>query len=263
MPNSFGIPLVIFVAFSLSGCLKAIEHIRENPGEEIKVCRVEKILTDFHDGPVDGNIIDFPDPFEVDFHYNAAGEPIDMLSSFSLYNGQNNDYFRYDKLGRLKDFLISYNKSGVIIWNRYSYPQKNQIRDSVFDYGGSLITDPNPEQEQFADIVTYQLDPKGRIVKATLEFPSLPGSTFVTNYVYDARGNLVRPGITYDDKVNPFRTSSTFMFIYQDYSVNNPSTTHASAYNAYGLPTDITGFDVFGGEFGPSTIQYSCSMAWK
>ncbi len=135
------------------------------------------------------------------------------------------------------------------------------IRDSFFAYGSTPITAPNPDPEQFEYFLTYQLDAKGRVVKAIPSPPTDPSNS--TLYAYDARGNLVRPGVTYDDKVNPYRTSSTWMFIYQDYSVNNPSTTHVAAYNAYGLPTDITSYGIFSSNYSPFTIQYSCSMAWK
>ncbi len=108
LPNSFGIPLAIFTTFTLSGCLKAIETIRENPGEEIKACRVEKILTNFQYGADD---LLQPHLFEVDFDYNSAGQPIDMLASFDLTGPQDYYHFRYDKIGRLRDYIVTYGPS--------------------------------------------------------------------------------------------------------------------------------------------------------
>src|SRR6185369_6306838 len=91
----------------------------------------------------------------------------------------------------------------------------------------------------------YQLDKEGRISKVyTLsglphQPPQLDGEV-----TYDANGNLplAGPDLSYDDKVNVYRTNKVWQFVFQDYSRNNQVKIDYfffNEYNNFGLPTLI------------------------
>jgi hypothetical protein len=251
----------------LSGCSKAIDYIRDNPNEVLKQCQVQtlQVYSDY-------------DGF-VNVDYNAAGNPADMLFHFFDSTGPAtpsaiDNHFRYDKRNRLTDYLQNYViavfgvQPGALLWDRYSYPRANIVVDSFFTYGDMLITDPNPPISSFDYVRIFQLDGEGRIIKITQG--SGPGS--VTNFSYDRNGNLVIPDVTYDSTVNPYRTNAVWMFVFQNYSVNNP---HAqseygpllsySDLNPFGLPQVIApvvsggGGYLFGNDFYRLNITYACS----
>ena len=87
---------------------------------------------------------------------------------------------------------------------------------------------------------------------------------------YDRNGNLVRPGVTYDDKINIYRTNRVWQFINGDYSRNNPVTgggfysfpVTPAAYNGAGLPTRFLGPStlIFGYSFYTMDVTYSCDV---
>ena len=253
----------------LSGCSKAIDYIRDNPNGVLKQCQVQTLQ-------VNSDNAGF-----VNVDYNAAGNPTDMLYHFFDSTGPASpsavdNHFRYDKRNRLTDYLQNYVfgifgvQPGAVTWDRYSYPRANIVVDSFFTYGDMLITDPNPPISSFDYIRIFQLDGEGRITKITQG--SGPGS--VTSFSYDRNGNLVIPGVTYDSTVNPYRTNATWMFVFQNYSVNNP---HAqseygpllsySDLNPFGLPQVIAplvsggGGYLFGNDFYQLNITYACSCA--
>jgi hypothetical protein len=255
----------------VSGCTKAIDYFRDNPGEIIKQCQVQTLQV-YSDNTG-----------TVDIDYNAAGNPVDMLYHFFDSTGPAtpsalDNHFRYDKRNRLTDYLQNYVSGGpvtiepgALLWDRYSYPRANVVVDSFFEYGDMLITDPNPSISSFDYVRIFQLDGEGRINKITQG--SGPGS--VTNFSYDRNGNLVVPGVTYDSTVNPYRTNAVWMFVFQNYSVNNPhqeieygQLLTYSDLNAFGLPQVIApvvsggnlyGGYLFGNDFFQMNITYACS----
>jgi len=83
---------------------------------------------------------------------------------------------------------------------------------------------------------------------------------FSDSYQYDASGNLVRPGVTYDDKVRIYRTNDIWMFLMRDYSKNNAVV--ANEYNAAGYPTFVnnssTPFGIMGADLRFARINYGC-----
>jgi hypothetical protein len=255
--------------FVLPGCTKEYKYIHDHPGEEIKLCQLESIsiLTMNPDKLGEAP----PDSVGITINYNTAGNPVSMISSSTESNSTDgvNFYFRYDKYGRLTDYITTYvGETGAIIWKRYFYPDNKTIVDSTFDYVGD-ISNPVPPASSFDTYVdVYKLDGQGRVIKDIETFPS----SGVTDYVYNAEGNLVRDGARYDNKVNPYRTNKVWMLTNLDYSVNNPLVVAQStdplqilAYNAYGLPLEYTGAFLFGysniyiAEF-PSNmkLQYAC-----
>jgi len=254
----------------VSGCTKALDYFRDNPGEVIKQCQVQTLQVYSDNGGT------------VNIDYNSAGNPVDMLYYFFDSTGPEDPsatdkHFRYDKRNRLTDYLQNYVSGlfgiepGAITWDSYSYPRANIVVDSFFAYGDMLITDPNPPISSLEYIRIFQLDGEGRIIKVTQG--SGPGS--VTNFSYDRNGNLVVPGVTYDSTVNPYRTNAVWMFVFQNYSVNNPHQEIEygplltySDLNAFGLPQVIApavsggnlyGGYLFGNDFFQMNISYSCS----
>jgi hypothetical protein len=142
------------------------------------------------------------------------------------------------------------------------------VVDSEFAYGDMPITAPAPPQSSFEGIVrTYRLDELGRVIWDSATYGG------INTFSYDRKGNLIRPGVTYDDKLNPYTTNSVWRFLNQDYSVNNPlvdnlgyqlDTFSYSNFNAVGLPKMLTvssntrGNRFFYG-FQTMAITYDCS----
>ena len=260
----------VAVVLLFSGCSKAIDYLRDNPGEVIKQCQVQKLQVNSDTVYIDDN---------------SAGNPVDMIYHFFYPLGPGNsyaidNYFRYDKWNRLTDLLAVFNFPGVgesssaLTWNRYSYPRPNIVLDSFFTYGNMPVNSPNPPLSQLDYLKIFQLDGEGRIIKETIEFPSLPGQSSVGNFSYDRNGDLVIPGVTYDSTVSPYRTNAVWMFIFQNYSVNNayqeegfPPLLSYTDINAFGLPQVIVpavsggGGYFFGYDFFQMNITYSCSCS--
>ncbi len=86
-------------------------------------------------------------------------------------------------------------------------------------------------------VTDYYYDSLGRIKQTDFMWAGVPGSGWITNYDYDANGNLIRSGITYDNRNNIHNVNNWFRFISRDYSKNNPYT--ASSYTGYWLPRNI------------------------
>jgi hypothetical protein len=89
------------------------------------------------------------------------------------------------------------------------------------------------------------------------------GSTYPTQiyqFEYDGNGNLVTPGVVYDNKINFHRTNKIWMFLDRDYSINNPFA--AETYNSNHLPvklvTDKTSDFLWISYIAETTLTYSC-----
>lgn len=256
LPRVLSTLLPALPLFFLSGCYKTIPE----PPEVVNACRITAFGTSN-----DGTFI--PDMLVT---YNASGNPTDVSTNppgqwgvLSMYDM----HFRYDAFGRLTDFIINYaDAPGAVIWNRYSYPHPGIIVDSAFDYSDALADGPPPTTAIDINIHTYRLDDKDRIISDNDE-----------QFQYDRNGDLIRSGVTYDNKVNIWRTNAVWMFIAQDFSLHNPlngiatalSPLEIPAYNSYGLPLE---FELLPGgeptELNPNIligfsstlqIQYDCS----
>jgi hypothetical protein len=239
----------------MPGCSKVYDYIHQHPGDDSKICKILKLK--FPGGPGDVNV-----------SYNAAGDPTSMVLEVPWFPGQANwvdRYFRYDKQHRLSDYLLAYHGSpGPVVWHHYTYPSGKKVVDSMFAYAG-LLTDPEPPRSNFNQLITYNLDAAGRIIKRTYgnSAPTDPGT--VTDFVYDSKGNLVRPGISYDKKINIYRTSKVWMFFNVDYSTNNPlpAPLKITAYNEFDLPLvfkDNPSYNNYLFDYGFNELQvvYAC-----
>jgi YD repeat-containing protein len=248
------IPLIT-VSFFFSACSKIRDKINQDCFDVSKFCRIASIDADFT-----GNGV-----FEhFQFSYNAAGDP----QKWSFTDGENgvDYYFRYDKKGRLTDVLATKREqTSVIVWNRFSYPSPRMIIDSFYFSLGNL-NDPHPPYDpgKPGSRTVMQMDEQGRLAKLLHANPD--GSDYV--YSYDPNGNLILPGVNYDDKVNIYRTSRVWQLLYRDYSRNNPTTAVSgqfvtpAAYNAYGLPTRFLGpfWAIFVFPFSTMNVSYSCDV---
>ena len=229
-------PILAILALSsltlFCSCVKEYDYVKQHPGAEVTGCRINMLII-----PKDSLKV-LPDTFWV--HYNAFGDPSEMIASGRAQNWQGDYHFRYDKYHRLTDYfwgepaLSDYR----LIWHRYTYIGKSLVSDSLFTYiehGGG----PNPPLANFSHLTIDSLDAEGRIIKATE--PGNPPFIGYTNY--NAKGNIQDPWRVYDNKLNIYHTSRVWMFIMGNYSVNNqlnrdPQSPliHITSYNAAGLP---------------------------
>lgn len=172
-------------------------------------------------------------------------------------------HFRYDKQGRLTDYFCNYyGNYGGLIWHRYSYPKKNTIIDSSFDYVGDIRSPIPPDTSFDMYVDELKLDETGRIIKDIALFPTDGPPYAFTDYTYDKYGNLIKPGTPYDDKINPYHTNHVWMFTNKDYSVNNASPMGVTGYNQYGLPLGFSSAYLFNLGISTISIQYACDIGY-
>lgn len=245
----------------LPGCQKLFDYIKDNPGEAKKYCKINKLKWRNY-GYTEAKVT-----------YNAAGNPVSLLIEGNNGAGVIFDYrFRYDNINRITDCIRNVHGSpGAMQWNRYSYPTKNRIIDTVFYYSG-LVTDVIPPNANTAieyTVYAYDLDNNGKVYKTT----QFTAEGDVDNEVYSnytAQGNLILEYVTYDDKMNPYLTHPVWPFVYNDYSLNNRLYTNEHpfqfnnkivAYNDWGLPTKLTANEalLFGSRYDTLEIEYQCS----
>lgn len=223
--------VVLFTLSCFSSCYKIYDYVKQHPGAEVDVCRVKYL---------------FEQTDTITIHYNAAGDPIDMVKNHLTIGGswQSDKVFRYDNAHRLTDYIWATKGSDYrLIWHRYGYPKKSIITDSLFTY----ISDgsgPNPPKDNFSHVTIDSLDAQDRIVKTT-DYSKGSSDIFVTTFNYNAKGNLDLPYAVYDNKLSILHTSKVWMLLLNDYSVNNRlnrygGTMTVTNYNAAGLPLDFT-----------------------
>lgn len=249
MKPLLAVTIIACLFVPLSGCEKVMEYLQQNPDADIKYCNITKFIE--NSGPSGART--------ATFTYNAFGNPTSVTVT-NVGTGNPNRVFKYDSYQRLVEYRGEYTNGNYEYWYRYAYtPASNRIiSDTVYIFGPL-----GPEPTTFFDrrITNYTYDGGGRIIQTSTVSTVFPGPPTVANYTYDPMGNLVRPGIIYDAKINLHRTNRVWMFLDRDYSLNNPLT--ADAYNANGLPTVINsplplrGF--IGFYLNDSDIQYKCN----
>jgi hypothetical protein len=236
--------------FLVPGCDKLIEYLEENPDAAISYCNVKKFTENTAPQP----------PRTANFTYNFLGQPVKITVN-NVGTGNPNRVFKYDGMHRLKEYRGEYLNNNYEYWYRYAYDGMNRVvADTQYTFGPI-----GPEPTTFFDrrVTQYSYDAYNRIIQTSTVSTVFPGPAIVVNYNYDAMGNLVRPGVVYDNKINVHRTNKVWMLIDKDYSLNNPLT--AETYNANKLPLSITldpeypllGFLWF--YLNDSDIQYMCN----
>lgn len=190
-------------------------------------CKIEKIISKYQ--------YDANSAMEVNvstFTNNAWGDPVSIIQSVPT-TGRPHYYFYYDNHRRLTTFKAQYASDNIEYYTRYFYDNNHFIVRDTTLYAGTDINNPASFYQTFVN--EYSYDSKGRISQIAFKVVGIPGSEHVTTYSYDAQGNLVRPGATYDNKTNYLRTSLVLAFMNRDYSMNNRVT--ALSYNSKNLPT--------------------------
>jgi hypothetical protein len=237
--------------FLYSSCVKGLPPDRLQ--KEVEACPI--LVLDARDTTQSGTQAEFA-RYRID--YNRDGNPVDKIFTAGNFPVPLDLYFRYDRYGRLSDNVTTFaGESGSAVWHRYGYPNRHSITDTSFDYVGDIDSAEPPHFSGDTYLDIYQLDDRGRIIKVT-DYQGLDSSFDITGpgsvqtFAYDAGGDKVRPGVTYDDKVNPYQTNSVWMLIYNDYSLHNPvnvpigvgglgGPVTISKYNAVGLPLKMDG----------------------
>ena len=260
--------LAISSLFTATSCRKVCDFIRSHPDAHDSLCRITKFYVT--------NVLHTPDTFYLS--YNTKGDPISMLStSPPAAPGNLDQYYRYDRLGRLSDYMLTFIKqSGAVFWHKYAYPRRDYIIDTFILYpNNGDIHGPAPDSHDGSggSTTAYSLDAHDRIVKVwSLNDPHHP--QLMQEIKYDANGNKIQAdsALIYDDKLNPYRTNRIWQFLFNDYSRNNLILNDPfvnNMYNEFGLPTQLGNLENHNPNillFGSSNIDpyihitYACSM---
>jgi hypothetical protein len=253
----------------LPSCRKERLLLEEDPDAIGQFCRIDT----FSFGGGGPNYSE-----QVMISYNRAGNPVIMTPS--LFGGQYGElfdyiYFRYDRAERLVDCFFGgpngpntpFETGSIDLWHRFTYPSPHVIIDSFFNYDGPGIppVDNPPADYSVLTVTNYVLDEKGRAIKTYIQYIAGVASFNDTTYTtYDDRGNVVIPGVTYDRKVNPYRTNKVWQLLFHDYSMNNPiypatayrpASTFILNFNKWGLPLEY--HDNSEGDFGINLFFYN------
>jgi hypothetical protein len=235
----------------LFSCRKVAEVFKEDPDAIGKFCRIDTFSFGYPTSQFEQTMVS----------YNSAGDPEAILPKFFVLGEQFDDiYFRYDRYHRLRDMIFvvpgGTNTAAIDQWRRFSYPRPGLVIDSLLNYDGpgvplgpSFALPSNPPPYISAVVSGYEQDERGRTVRTWTEFPNPigpPQPIDTTIIAYDRKGNQIRPGVHYDDKINIYRTNKVWQLIFQDYSTNNPvsydtyttffTSSDITTYNRWGLP---------------------------
>jgi len=255
------------LAIIFSSCQKDLGTVKQTdevmgtplPGQ-ITYCRIESIWEKNGQFGQEYRIIGY------DEYENPTFISTPMVTTGSPFRT-----FKYDTWHRLKEYREEYTAGGFFSWHKYFYDNNGRIgADSSYSMGA--FSEGAPDFYLSKALTVFEYDNQNRIIRTVTNigpgtiFPGFPSTTtFIGESTYDAAGNLVKPGVTYDNKMNLHRTNDIWMFLARDYSVNNPFI--ATSYNSTGLPTSINisgplnflnSTDIF---LNSSEIGYSCRPA--
>ena len=207
-----------------TGCNKLFDHIKDHPDEYNTSCKIKRLTLDGSLGIITADIV-----------YNKWDDPVSIIPTH-VNTGNPNWYFYYDNKHRLTEILKPYNNGAYESWTRFYYDNKGRISmDTTYVFG--VVGNPWGNATLGPYVTEYQYDTKGRLVVSDTRYPENP-QHFIRTSTYDSNGNKVT-GDTYDNKLNFHRTHKLWMFLDQDYSVNNALP--VVGYNDKGLPLKIKG----------------------
>ena len=232
------INLVLIILF-FSGCRKIDFH---DPAKRCKIIETnERIITyDQWGNPVKAEFKEDPDATgrpTIHFSYNEKHQLIS-------YRGFNDHYLTLNANGQA-------------------------IRDTmIMNYGG--------QDDRYARWITYDL--YGRVIKiisehyySGMEELSPPFERDTVYSRYDRRGNKVVMGfdtdgdeiaLPYDFKTSVYRSHPVFMFVHNNYSLNNLVPEEPYQYNEAGLPINFQG-TFLEMNFGVDHFIYECGESAK
>jgi len=226
----FHLLLLTSVMMQGSSCKKIEQAILKDPCADIKFCNIKSFT-------YPGSSISTPN--SATFTYDAFGNPL-TGNNTDVGTGVPNLVFKYDAAYRLSEFQRPYSNGIFETWTKYFYDASGRIAyDTSYVFGTITPSWPPINNEQVRR-TTYTYDGTCRIIQTSTVGIGGPEDGFpaqVFNYSYNSNGNLILPGVVYDNKVNIHRTNKVFMFVDRDFSMNNPFT--AATYNGYSLPKSI------------------------
>ncbi|MEO6314610.1 MAG: hypothetical protein ABIU63_17600 [Chitinophagaceae bacterium] len=196
------------------------------------------------------------------FAYNQNNDPVSLVRNGQAGTGNPSFYFKYDKKGRLVEYISLFSETDYGFRHRYGYNgNQNRITtDTMYFMGGTEF----PDLWASRSIYYPTYDNLNRVVKDSVVTTGYPGTNTgytIASYPYNEEGNLAN-GYSFDNKMNPHRTNKVWMFIDRNYSVNNPVA--AVRYNTVGLPlsyanksaaTLVFNFNTY---VGATNIDYDC-----
>lgn len=252
MTNIQRVGMLLWVGTTLilgAGCNRLSDYLQDHPDGTTDLCQIKK-MTYYY----------FNDSTDIDFVYNSWGDPVSAIKQKAI--GTPDALFRYDSRHRLTDYIEAYKNGGFETWHRYVYDDDNRvIRDTTYIFGVIVDDAPSPDEVYDIAIVYYEYDNRNRITHTKQQWYSDPDPAHSLDrfFQYDNNGNIVIPGVVYDNNINVHRTNRIWMFIDRNYSVNNA---YASAYNEYKLPTRMNLVDPYdhlaGFYSGSVRIEYKC-----
>jgi hypothetical protein len=203
--------ILLASVFSLTMFQSCKKHMDCKEEEEPKDCAISKVI-------ILRNLYNDT----ATFLYNAMGNPT-AINVTNVATGNPNYVFKYDAMNRLSQFIGVYENGFTENWVMYTYgPDNRVVVDTTYTFaaynGGT-----HPTGYWGLRISHYTYDAMGRITRVDTDalLPA-PAYSYTTHYNYDAEGNLIRPGVVYDDKMNFRLTNEIWQLVDKNYSQNNP-----------------------------------------
>lgn len=247
---------LLVVSILFAGCQKIYDYVHSpmNGNTEYKSCSIKQIIA-------------YPSHFSEIHHlfvYNKFGNPERVIND-QVGTGSPNMWFKYDKWNRLVQLIRPYDNNYYETWNKYGYNAKHQIvRDTQYEFGPFVDSIPSIDSRvtNRRRYTVYEYDAFNRMSMRRDSF-IVSGNIVIRQkfFTYNSKGNLIGENLVYDNKVSILRTNKIWMFLAQDYSVNNPVID--AEYNRNRLPVSFTGNESLGSVF-PYTFEkvkvyYSCN----
>jgi hypothetical protein len=256
--TSVAIPMVLTIALLSTSCRKAVDYYKEYHQVDEKICNISRITVQAADEEGTSTIV-------YTFSYNSAGYPVTVKNT-AVGTGNPNTVLKYDKQARLSEMIRPYDNGSFETWTKYVYNNGGQIiRDTQYSFGTYADSIPIAHPETYGFWVSqFSYDTLGRVIARTDSVFGSGPSNFSTNYnfQYDANGNLVTRGVTYDSHLSLLRTNKIWMFLCNNYSLSNGF--KATAYNTHDLPLSFPGsYGVMGPIVpldGTFNVEYLCSV---
>lgn len=236
----------VALKFIVAICLLSIFLSCHKRGEIEVPCKILKVAH------VDRTGTDPSANYAGFFTYTSWGDPA-KITWDAKTTGRPDFFFTYDNNRRLIRYEGLLNSSVFEFVTIYIYEGDKITGDSSWFIGTDVN---NFRGTAFTTTVSsYTYDTKGRIIK--VDSKSSFG-TFSGTFTYDAAGNLVRPGVVYDDKKSVLRTNAWLMLVTKDFSVNNRQV--ADEYNKQGLPLTYNTKDLSFLNSFINEIDYDCDF---